>query len=519
MRADLINPTLARIYTDNENIKGMLQNLEVIMDSKGYSKLYDRYLEIANQIPENEVLTEEEEKWGSFGVDTRYASLANELSSFSKDLIIYNIYKELSDCLNDIKTDTKNIFRKDINVSLEDYIEKNKQLITMIVNTKNDDKIHQFTKLMDKAIKTLFDSLKTLSFIGKDELLSDLEETRSDYLREHLASKIRKSIDVSEFRGDLEEDYLDNSILRECALQDEKIMSLEKEAREYEEEQASLARKKENHIVDLKEALDTMGQNIEKYTETLLKLKLNRNMIRVKKVLFNLTLVPVIALPLSCPFVGNRLGKHLSSQVHLTKTYTTTVDMDSGEVISSSEGYEELNTNYVASVTICDPWKKNLSGSSYSRNCMVYDYTVPEEDLLKDDFHLTPDTIDYNNLVKKYPYEESTPSVSNSKYLTDNQIYITETYQDFNEVIPSTKYNTPYTVGGVGVGIIFGTVETLLYYLWLKEWIEKVQKNQRKTLEEMEEETISTNKVLKLTLEEQECAQKEYDDLTKPKSY
>lgn len=28
MRADLTNPTLARIYTTNENIKGILKNLD-----------------------------------------------------------------------------------------------------------------------------------------------------------------------------------------------------------------------------------------------------------------------------------------------------------------------------------------------------------------------------------------------------------------------------------------------------------------------------------------------------------
>lgn len=142
MRADLTNPTLARIYTTNENIKGILKNLESIMDSRGYSELYDKYLKISKRIPKNEVLTEEEEKWGSFGVDTRYISLANELSDFSNDLIIYNIYKELSDISNDIKKDTKNIFRKDKTVLVDDYIEKNKRLMSMIVNTKNDDKIH-----------------------------------------------------------------------------------------------------------------------------------------------------------------------------------------------------------------------------------------------------------------------------------------------------------------------------------------------------------------------------------------
>ncbi len=515
MRADLTNPTLARIYTTNENIKGILKNLESIMDSRGYSELYDKYLKISKRIPKNEVLTEEEEKWGSFGVDTRYISLANELSDFSNDLIIYNIYKELSDISNDIKKDTKNIFRKDKTVLVDDYIEKNKRLMSMIVNTKNDDKIHQFTDLLDQSIKILFNSLKTLSFIGKDELLIAFQETNSDYLREHLASKIREFIDISEYRGSLEEDYVDASTIHECAIRDKKISSRVKEAREYEEKQAILVQEKENHIASLKGKLEIMSQNIEKCSETLLRLKISRNAIKVKKVLFSLALVPVVMIPLSCPFFGNKIGKNLSSKVLLTKTYTTTVDMDTGEVISSSEDYKELNTSYVASVTIFDPWKKNISGSSYSRNGIVYDYTIPEEDLLDENFHLTPDTIDYNNLVKKYPIEVSTASVSDSKYLTDNQIYVTETYQDFNDVVPSTKYNTPYTVGGIGVGVILGTTEVLAYYLWLKNWIEQYQKSQRKSLKENEEETINTNKTLKLTLEEQKSVQKEYDNLTK----
>lgn len=518
MRADLTHPTLERIYTENENIKGILQNLESIMDSKGFSKLYDQYSEIEKRIPRNEVLTEEEKTLGSFGVDIRYTSLANELSSFSKDLTIYNIYKELSDCIQDVKQDTKNIFRKDMDVSMDAYVEKNKNLASMIINTKNDDKIHQFTKLMDRAIETLFASLKTLSFIGNGDLLTAIEETHSDYLREHLASKVRKSIDVSEYKGDLDADYINSSVLYECALQDKKIMSREKEAREYEEKQNVLESERKNHIDHLKNSLDEFSKNIEKYKETLLKLKLNRNMIKAKKVFFNLSLVPVIAIPLSCPFLGNKLGKHLSSQVLLTKTYTTTVDMDSGEVVSSSESYEELNTNYVASVTICDPWKKNLSGSSYSRNCVVYDYVVPEEDLLDDDFHLTPDTIDYNNLVKKYPYEDSTSSVPNSKYLTEPQIYVTETYQDFNEVVPSTKYNTPYTIGGLGLGFILGATEVSLYYIWLQEWIEKYQRKQKKAFEKIEKDTANTNRILKRTMEKQKNVQQEYEDLTKPKS-
>ncbi|MCI8588454.1 MAG: hypothetical protein HFG40_02250 [Bacilli bacterium] len=513
MEKDKINPTLATIYTSNENIKGMLACLEVIMDDRGYSKLYDEYLEIEKEIPRNEIVTEEEEKWGSFGVDVRYFSIANKLDHFFKDLIIYNNFKELSDCLNDITGDTKNLFNKEALVSVDEYIEKNKQLIEKIIDAKNSDIVYQFTNLMDRSIETLFDSLKTLSFVGREDLLISISETNSDYLREHLASKIRQTIDVTEYKGDLEEDYVNSSTIYECAKADKKITSRQKEAEEFEERQQLLEREIKNYISELKETIQEAGQSIQVYTDNLLRLKLNRKGIIAKKVLFNLTLVPLIVIPLSCPFLGHKLGKSLSSKIILTKTYTKTVDMDSGKVVSSSESYEELNTSYVASVTIWDPWKKNLSGSSYSRNGVVYDYTLPEE--VEEDFHLTLDTIDPENLVKKYPLEETTSTVDNKKYLTESQIYVTETYQDVNQVVPSTKYNIPYTVSGLGLGILLGTSEVLGYYLGGKKWINKKTKKVKKALKENEEETEKTTKVLKKTLEEKETMQKEYDDLTK----
>ena len=48
--------------------------------------------------------------------------------------------------------------------------------------------------------------------------------------------------------------------------------------------------------------------------------------------------------------------------------------MDNHEILNSSEDYLEYQTSYVASLTICEPYKKNISGTSYSRVCNVYDY-------------------------------------------------------------------------------------------------------------------------------------------------
>ena len=48
--------------------------------------------------------------------------------------------------------------------------------------------------------------------------------------------------------------------------------------------------------------------------------------------------------------------------------------------------------------------------------------------------------IEIENLVKKYTYQEPTSKVYNKKYLTEQQVYITETYQDANDTKISKKY-------------------------------------------------------------------------------
>ena len=84
--------------------------------------------------------------------------------------------------------------------------------------------------------------------------------------------------------------------------------------------------------------------------------------------------------------------------------------------------------------------------------------------------------------------------------------------------MPSTKYNTPYTIGGLGLGFILGATEVSLYYIWLQEWIEKYQRKQKKAFEKIEKDTANTNRILKRTMEKQKNVQQEYEDLTKPKS-
>ena len=507
---DITNTILSRIYTTNENILGMLSNLEVIMDTNGYQELYNKYIEISKNIPINETLTEAEKKYENFGTELKYTSVDRELTKFESELEYYNDYKELSDLNNEVKNITNKAFDK--NTSIEEYITKNKQFIESLIKIKNNKTIHQFTNLLNNSIENIFNSLKILSIINNNTLLEYIKELDSDYLNEHLASKIRKSINTTTYKGTLDADYLKEDVLYECANNDDKIIFKKNEAIEYEKREKIRKQQEEVYVSELFNELKQNDLDIQKYQELIKRIKSSNISIKLKKLLLKSITIPALVIPLICPFIGNSMGKKASSNVKLTKTITKTVDASSLEVISENESYEELKTTYVASITICNPWKRNMSGVSYSRDCTVYDYNIDNTNI-EEDFHLTLDNINKDNLTKKYTYEEVVSDISDDLYLTNNQIYITETYQDLNDIKISDKYNIPYTVVGVGTGIIIGTTELLIYLFLLKDLLENINENLDYKYRLNESDLIDANKSLKLTLNRQKEMKEEYDSL------
>lgn len=507
--SNINNSTLSSIYTSNNNILGMLQRLEVIMDSNGYKELYARYLELSKDIPKDEVLTEAEKVSCSFGTDIRYYELDRDIRDFEKELTYYNEYKELSDLLNEIKEDSMQLFKEEAKV--DDFINKNKRFVELLINIKNDKCIQQFTNLLNTSIDTLFYSLMQLSVIRNNELLEFVNQVKSDYLTEHIASRVRNLIDTTMYKGKLEDDYLNINTLYACACKDESIIAQQREIEEYKKRKIALEEERKELISLLQEQIKALDIEMKECKDNLNKLKVARKIIYLKKLLFKLLVASAIAIPLISPFVGHSIGKNASSKVLLTKTITKTVDVDTGEIISESDSYEELTTNYVASVTICDPWKKNISGISYSRNCTVYDYIIPDN--VSDDFRLTMDNLEPDNLVKKYTYEEPTSTVSNPKYLTESQLYITETYQDLNDVEVSTKYNLPYTLVGLGVGGVIASTEAIVYFKVVKEKSDELRSKLTGVLSENKKEIESTTSTLKLVLKRRDKYKQKHKDL------
>lgn len=460
--------TLTRIYTSIENIDGMIDNLSAIMDSNGFNELNKKYKVLDKKVPRNTVLSNEEKQFGHFGVDLKYYNLDGELRDFEKELSEYNIYKSINDKVNEIKNNSKNIF-KDAN-SIDLYVRLNEELVMLIFDGSKNKYSQQFTTLMKESFDTLFNSLKVLSSFDDKRLIEFINKYESGYVRENISSLIRSSIDTSKLKGSLDDDHIDYDTIVKCSLNDPKTLNILEEAEKYSK---MIKEERENNL------------RIEEENKKRLELiRKRKKLLKLKLGLIKFLIVPSIALPMSCPIAGYAIGKRESNKINLTKTITTTVDMDNHEILNSSEDYLEYQTSYVASLTICEPYKKNISGTSYSRICNVYDYDTTGLDINDE---ITKDNLDESRKTLKYSYEQSTPIVENEKYLTEQQFLITETYQDLNTTTKSNKYTTSGTLIGLGTGLGISTSGFILYNNGLSYYIDDKKKEYTKELKSLGE--------------------------------
>lgn len=466
--------TIDLINTKMKNIDGSISNLKLIMDSRSFKKENSIYLELKNKVPKDNELSDYEKKYGGFGFDLKYTELYKEICEYEEKLKNYNVYKLIYDSINDVRAESKNVFKDDFDI--ESYIDMCKKLVDLTESVKNNIISQQFSNLIDSAIDMIFKSLEILSLTDNNNFIDYIGNLNSDSLREKLGEKIRNSTNLSDNKGNLEDDYVDLYTIKKCALNDENISKLISYAEEYKEIQKQL------------------GEDLDDYNNELLNLKKKSTQLKIKKALINFLIIPSLVIPLSIPFIGYALGKKKSDKIDLVKTITNIVDVDNNIVKPVGDTYEEVTTRYVASVTICDPYKKSMSGASYIRNCTVYDYQLTEEEQNDSDFHLNKYNIDLNRLVIKYSYEEPASSIEDEKYLSESQMYITETYQLQNERTKSKKYIVPYTCIGTGVGIMTGTIEYIMY----KNFEDNISNSLNSCVKELDEINDDKSKYKKL---------------------
>jgi len=419
MKYDTVSSTLARIYTTDLNIRGMLKTLERIMDKKSYKNLYERYIILAKDIPKDEILSEGEIKYESFGTDLKYGELDALLRKFEKELDIYRDYKRLSDLNKEIRDLSSEVFQEDFLV--EDFIEKNKKLVDLFIIVKNNKTIHQFTDLMKKSSERIFRSLKILSLLNCSDLFEYINDTGSLLLKEMLGSLIRDSVDIFKFVGELDDDYLNMETISECALLDSKLMSKKDKILNCSSKQNEFLEWKKKRLEHLEEYISQLEESIKFEDAEMEKLKSDRGFLKFKRALLRSIVIPAIVLPLSCFYLGFSRGS------------SDTKDGSSENAIDADDELLMDSSSYVAEVTICYPWEK-ITPEDYMRKCTVYDYSFESD---SEDFSLSLEDIDYERLVKKYSYNEVCDEVSDERYLTENQMYIAGVPQKISDKEPT----------------------------------------------------------------------------------
>lgn len=498
MSIDLKGNTITNIFNTKENIEGILYQLKKIMNSDSYDLLKKEYDELKSQIPTETFLTEEEKKHPNISIDIKYTELKNKLNQFESKISAYNKFKVLKDTKKNIEK-----IINELNDKPETYTElvsEAKKLVDIIDDIKADTEMPLFSKFLDEVMDTLYKACKTLALIKNNEVVDYINKNSVDQsaymptkienlIVNSLGNRIKKEIDTTEFSGNLSDDYIDFNVFTECALEDKELISLLGEPATLEEriklreerikrEQEEFEENKANTIKSLNGRIENVKRSIASSKSKITGLRINKTLIAARK--FILVGVPVVMLaaPIAIPIIGHNIGVKKSEEVMLTKTYTSMVDVDSGNVTPLAESYEELNTDYVASITICAPYKKNISGGSYTRTCVVYDYKVPKEVLesVDGDFHLSKEYIKEDYLTYKYDYTQTEAKID-SKYLEDIQILVTETYQDSNDLIPSDKYVARGICYGLAIAVLVAYGEGVLYFKVIRDLLDELNNN------------------------------------------
>lgn len=457
MAIDLNDTLLPRIYAKNDNILGMLNSLSMIMNNKSYKKLKKTYQEIASKLPKDEEMSEFEKEYINFGTDVKYTPLYLELDKFEHLLEEYNSFKKLSDKNNEIVSLIDSFYNKDFDIN--NFILLSEGLANSIIDIKNSKYLHQFTKLFDNCINNLFISLELLALSNNNKLLAYINNKDNDFLNEKLASIIRKTIKVDKFEGDLDANYLRMDTILVCANSSKDISIKKEKALEYEKKLKKEEEKRLKEIASLKEKISNLESSIMSNKNKLEEIRKRKKLLILKKNLLNLVAGLAIAVPLSSPFLGYAIGKHASSKVNLTKTITNTIDTSDESIVSTYSEYKEFNTFYVYSLTICEPWVKNSFSSTYTRLCTVYDYNLSTDESLPSNFSLNDINPDY--LVEKYTYQELSEGEPKDYGYLDKKLYLTETYQNPDDITQSNKYNVPGLLIGLGLAGLVGTTELL----------------------------------------------------------
>lgn len=443
------------------NIDDAMNILSIIMDSEDFNKLKKEYIEIFKDVSNKNTIED----------ITEFINITNK---FLNKLHKYDSYINLWTLVDNLNKLNKNAFTD--NYNKDTVINSGINLITSL-NNLNPEYKDLFDKLINESLNTLFTSIKISSYYNDITLLEQVKKTS---FKDYICNKILEESQIQSMN--YSSDSINIEQVKSC-LDNDPILSTSKKSIELEK------LKQEKIENDRNKKLEKLSQDLKKKRIKLFFSKL-------KLYLSGFGIITLLSFPITIPFIGHKMGKDRSNKILLTKTITATSDLDSKELIESSYKYLEGTTNYTASLKICSPWIINPTGTSYTRTCTVYDYNTDIKE------ELTKDNIDESKLIKKYSYEETTNTVENLKYLTESQIFITETYQNNEDTIPSDKYTATYTLASLAIFSILYMLEAIIAMQGASDnvtnYLSTLSKEVKEDKENKNSITIELNKVKKL---------------------
>ena len=345
------------------------------------------------------------------------------------------------------------------------------QLVDSINGISSHNKI-EITRLVERSYETLYNALLYEEIFGRHDILEYLKRKNISTNRESLGKIIRRDVKKHIENGSIYEDQVHEEFLAHMDeglgydyLSPEFLNQLSRKSLVSKHEEVGI--RKQQMMDYMNGIIKSYGTKRESLKEQSIEQKsiirnLRLNKAALKGKVFALVMIPVIAVT-----AGRLTGKALSNRITEYATVTRVVDLNTGEIVGEpSMIFDENETTYVATVTIYEPWRKNPTGVGYIRNAIAYEYIVPEE--VSDDYHIQEEDI-VGHVREKYRFNEPKDELDENDSLTENVIYVTETYQDKSITQKSTKYIVPMTLAGIGLGAFLDIFLVLLHFIDIEE--------------------------------------------------
>lgn len=520
-----------------KNIEGIFNKINHLFDITEYKKELDKIINDASNDSSfsNKMLYEGMQlDYESFIYDNYIKRLKDLQEKIENELMpLYEIHLLISK----INIEVKNISSDNIG----DVIDQTLKLVTAINNLRNNLN-DQEKELVNNAYKVIYNVILHEEIFERNDIFNYIMKLNNSSIKENIARLLARDLNKlsqedlidADLKGinteGLGYDYLTLDVIKKVSLNT--VGETNSEYQERKRDAILEVNKKNNRLITKRNALEEELKNNKGLIKNL---RVNKALLISKAC--SIVLVPVITIS-----AGGLIGKAKSDKITEYKTITRTVDLNTGNVIGDiSYEYDDKVTTYVATVLVCDPWRKNPVSEGYVRNVKAYDYVSSSDTPFtattgdsQEGIHSTNGKVD-NNIKFKYQYTEATDTLKNGENTTDKSTLVIETYQDKSDSRISTKYIIPFTIGGAVLGALLDVLAILLRVYDLNDikrimdrlnnQIESKNMNNECILEELnklkeealliEDEYSSTARKYGMSVEKLESKRLEYEQLVR----